>query len=437
MSVMFKWAGHFFSKKNVKIFPGRPKLLKKAAVMVGARIVGLGFGAIGAVWAARCLGPKNLGISGMVQNVVQQAVLMIGVLSPTVLIREYKSLENDEERSDLLKLTNGFRLLLALGFCILAVPFLTFRWLPDLYLRVGWMFIPILLVISIQPIWIFQAAEKQQFQSMIAVFQPALTALIYLFFFRPGMSAGADLIAITTVATVLLVVYWTTIYKLTPLNGNFFSFQGLEKIWSLTRKSRWLYVMALAMYIYTLLEQPLLGWLYSVEELGKYRTAVKVTDALNGTFAIIPMILFPRFIEWRKRGEAVLWNRQMKLTVLFAAGGAAAATAGFILIPRFYPLVFGVPFAQAGIPCAILVLSKIVTIVSGIYGWGLLTDHRYDKKVSIAMILTAVFSLGANFFFIPRFGMYGASLINLASEVIILMAMVRLTVRRHRALLIS
>ncbi len=437
MAVGFKWAGHFFSKKNVKMFPGRPKLLEKAVVMVGARIVGLGFGAIGAIWAARCLGPKNLGISGMVQNVVQQAVIMIGILSPTVLIREYKSLENDEEKNNLLRLTNGFRLLLALGFCMLAVPFLAFRWLPDLYSRVGWMFIPNLLVISIQPIWIFQAAEKQQFQSLIAVFQPALTALIYLFLFRPGMSAGADLLVITAVATVLLAVYWTTIYKLTPLKGSFFSFRGLEKIWSLARKSSWLYMMALAMYIYTLLEQPLLGWLYSVEELGKYRTAVKVTDALNGTFALIPIILFPRFIEWRKRGEAVLWGRQMKLTLLFTVGGTMAAIVGFLLIPRFYPLVFGAPFAQAGLPCAILVLSKIVTIVSGIYGWGLLTDHRYDRKVSLVMILTAVFSLGANLLFIPRFGMYGASLVNLASEVVILTAMVALTVRRYRAIKIS
>jgi O-antigen/teichoic acid export membrane protein len=423
--------------KVIKAIQGRPSLINKAAWMVGARILGLGFGVVGAIWSARCLGPRNLGISGMVQSIVLQATVFIGIISPTVLIREYKNLESDQARTRLVKATNWFRFLLAAFVCLAAGIVLAFHWVPTTYQIVGWMFIPNLLLVSIQPIWIFQAAEKQQFQSVIAIFQPALTALIYLVFFKPGMSAGADLVVISSVALTLLIVYWYAVYQLIPLKGNPFAFQGLKEAWNLAMRSRWLYVSALAIYIYTLLEQPLLGWFCSVEELGKYRTAVRVTDSLNATFSIIPMILFPRFIEWRKKGEEIFRKRQYKLAVFFTIFGLVTATLGFIFIPFFYPYIFGAAFAQAGLPCAILVFSKIVTVVNGIYGWGLLTDHRYDKAVSLVLIFTAFFSLVSNLFFIPLFGMYGAAGVNLSSEIFVLIAFIWLSARRYRFVMIS
>ncbi len=403
--------------------------------MFGARILGLAFGFVATVWAARCLGPKNLGISGMVQNVVLQATMLVGAITPTVLIRQYKSLNNDEDRNRLVRITNGFRLLMSMVLCVVAAMILAFHGVPEIYHRVGWMFIPNLLLVSIQPSWLFQAVEKQQFQSTIAVFQPALTAVIYITFFKPGMSAGADLLAITTVALVLLIVYWIAIYKLTPLTGSFFSFEGLDEAWELLLKSRWLFVSALAIYVYTILEQPLIGWLYSVEELGKYRTAVRVTEGLNGTFVIISTILFPRFIEWRKQGEAILWRKQLQLTLIFSIGGGAAAILGFILIPYFYPFIFGRDFIQAGLPCAILVSSKILVIVNSVFGGGLLTDHKFDKAFSLIVIITAILSLSLNLILIPRFGMFGAAWMNLLSEVFILVAFIWMTFRRHRTVM--
>jgi len=412
------------SKKNV---------LNQAAIMTGARILGLALGAVGMVWAARCLGPKNLGLSGMVQNVVVQASLLIGIISPTVLVREYKNAKSEKAKNRLVQATNGFRLLLATVLCAIAGLIMGFGLVPSAYRFAGWFFIPIFLLTSIQPTWIFQATEKQHFQSMIAVIQPALAALLYLVWFKPGMSAGADLLVNSIVAIVMTIILWKAVYKLSILKEAFFKFDQMKEILALIYRSRWLFMSVFAIYIYTILEQPLLGWLYSLEELGKYRTAVNATNAAQAFFTIIPVILYPRFIEWRKRGEDILWRRQLKLAAFFSVGGGLISLLGFVIIPFLYPVVFGLAFAQAAIPCAILFLSKIVVIITGIFYWGLVTDDRHDRYLSLAMLGTAFLSLFLNLILIPKWGMYAASTVNLTSEFIVLIVCIHASIVRTRS----
>ena len=230
--------------------------------MALARILAMAFGAIGSIYAARCLGPRNLGISGMVLNISTQASLFLSIIYPTVLVREYKNVQTDEEKNQLIKIATTFRLVGALIFCVLCVICMIFHLTPNDYHFAGWFFIPILLLSTIQPIWVFQAAEKLHFQSIISVLQPAMTTGLYLLFFHPGMSAGADLAVGTTITAILTVIYWKAIYKLTPMKGKFIVFREFHNAWNLILKSRWLFISSIAIYIYTTFEQPLLGWLY-------------------------------------------------------------------------------------------------------------------------------------------------------------------------------
>ncbi len=388
--------------------------------MVGARGLGMTFGALGSVWAARCLGPRNFGISGMVQSLVLLAGVLVTVIYPLVLIRDYKNAPDDEARNHLVQITNGFRLAVSLVFCGLAAVFLGLHLEPVDFHFAGWFFLPILFLNSLQPTWIFQAAEKQHFQSLLAVLQPALTAAYYVAFIRPGMSAGSDLLGITLVSALLTFIYWKAVFKLTRFHGRFFILDEWKEVWTLVFKSRWLFLSALAIYVYNSLDQPLLGWLHSLEEQGRYRTAVRVTDAAQSFLAILPSVFFPRFLEWRKKGEEFFWARQKKMVLWGALFGGVAALTGFLLIPLFYPFVFGAAYARAAWPCAILISAKIMDALGQIFSLGLMTDHDFDKVILIATFGIAIFSMGSNLLFIPRFGMYSAATVNLLSEVIML-----------------
>jgi O-antigen/teichoic acid export membrane protein len=324
----------------LRMFQGRPHLLNRVAWMIGARVLGMAVGVVGSVWVARCLGPRNFGISGMVQSLATFGVVFINVVYPLLLVRDYKNAPDDEARNQLIQVTNGFRLVASLIICVLAALLLAFHLEPQEFHLAGWFFLPILLLNALQPSWIFQAAEKQQFQAVLAVLQPMLLAFYYLIWIKPGMSAGPDLLGVTLVSAILTVVYWKAIFKLTAFRGRFFIFDRWDEAWRLIHKSRWLFISALAIYVYNWLDQPLLGWLHSLEEQGRYRTAVRVTDAVQGFLTILPTILFPRFIEWRKKGEEFFWDRQKRILFFGVIVGGVVVLAGFILIPLLYPFIY-------------------------------------------------------------------------------------------------
>lgn len=408
----------------------KKRLLNQAFIMAGARIVGMAFGAVGLIWAARCLGPKNLGISSMVSTIALQAAMLLGFINQTVLVREYKNCSKDMERSSLIRISATYRMLAGIMFAIVGGIVMSAGILPSDYHFAGWFFIPLVLIASAQPAWVYQAAEKQHFQSSIAVLQPALAAIMYLILFRPGMSAGSDLAVTTAVSLVVLIIYWIFIYRLTPLRGTPLVWGDFKQAAALAWESRWLFISTLAIYVYTTLEQPLLGWLYSLEELGKYRTAVTIVTAAQGLLGIIPMLLYPRFLEWRKQSEELLWSRQCKLAIAFAALGVVGIIGAFLLMPIIHPLLFGNAFAGAAIPGAILIVSKMVVIVNGIYGWGLMTDKYYDKRVSLSMLGAAVLSVTLNVALIPKYGMYAAACVNVVCETLLLGVFLHLGMKR-------
>ena len=103
-----------------------------------------------------------------------------------------------------------------------------------------------------------------------------------------------------------------------------------------------------------------------------------------------------------------------------------------MILPPLYPLIFGEKFEQAAIPAAILVTSKLVAALMAIFLFGLRTDHRFDKRTSLIYVWVAFFSVSANLFFIPKFGMYATASVNLASQMILLIILIRVSTQRMR-----
>lgn len=178
-------------------------------------------------------------------------------------------------------------------------------------------------------------------------------------------------------------------------------------------------ITGIVVYIYTQSEAPLLGYLGSLEEMGRYRSATNLIGVAQSFLSMIPILLYPRFIEWLKAGPQALWSRQIQLAALAVCLAAPVAALAFLLAPRVFLYIFGPPFAAAALPFSLLLTSKLVVVVNGIFGWGLWAMKK-DKQMLLVMVLAAVFSMSANLFLIPRFGMFAAASVNLASELLIL-----------------
>jgi len=408
-------------------------LLRQAGQMITTRGIGLAVAAAGSIWAARCLGPEKLGISGMILALVAPMTLLVDLNQDVSLVRRYKTCDTDEARVQLIRETFIFRGLVCLAYmavvaCVLAVTGLPG---PDWRLGVAAAF-PLLLVSVNQGAWVLQAQENMPARYRALMLQSVISAGCYFSIFRPGrMPSGSDIIVMALAVGAEYSVGWW--YARRPLRSAFSSKPGIS-LWRSTdllrnfrnaahacSAGRSVAITGLVSYVYIFLQSPLIGLLLGNESLGQYRTAGTLINAFQTFAAMIPALLYPRMIEWHRIGPAHLWAKQMRFVLTASCFFIPGALAAFFSAPYIYRLLYGAAFQSAAYPFALLLVARMIGVLNGIFGWGLWAQHR-DGLMLRLTVTSAILSLPLNFFFIPRLGLLGAAGVCVICETLMLLA---------------
>lgn len=402
-------------------------LIRKLFQMGFWRAASIAAAAGSAIWAARCLGPEKLGISGMAISFAAQASLVVQFGLTPQLVRDYNfdlkdTAGNERLVSEALSYRIWCALLLSIVWAVIAVAMK----LPPEWRLATVMGIVTLLGGAVTCDWLLQAQENQVAQQRMAAIGATTSAVLSFALLRPGSPAGSDLcISAFVVALVGYLMWRTALFgKHRPSLSLRAAIDGMDRLW----RGRWLFLSAVVIYCYTRFELPLLGWLRSVAELGRYRSAQQVVGAIQPLLALVPALLYPRMIDWSKRGTPYLWKKQLSLAKVLGLIAIPGILGTFLVAPVVYPWIFGARFRDAAWPCCFLITSKFFVLLNGIFGWGLWAIGR-DRTMLVIMSCTAGFSLLMNVLLIPRFGMVVASLVNVASELIILGACMFITYR--------
>lgn len=109
--------------------------------------------------------------------------------------------------------------------------------------------------------------------------------------------------------------------------------------------------------------------------------------------------------------------RFARVAFCFFIPGALAA---FFFAPYVYKLLYGPAFLSAAYPFALLLVSKMIAVLNGIFGWGLWAQHR-DGLMLRLTVATAVISLPLNFYLIPHQGLLGAAAVGVICEALMLL----------------
>jgi len=394
-------------------------VLKKLFHMGFWKVVALGLGACGSIWAARCLGPEKLGISGMTAAYGMQAGLFVNMGLSILLVREYKnsSIGDIESQNKMISETISYRIMIgmllaaaAIVICV-AIRLPSVWWLPTCVVILSGLFG------AFSPDWLLQAQENQIVQQKISTLGGFLSAFLLILFIRPQSPAGSELVVMFIVSLIGLFISWQVAIKGKHLVSISLkqAIRGMPRLW----RGRWLFLSALVTYIYVKFEVPMIGWLKSVDDVGKYKSALQILNGIEPLMVLVPALLYPRMIEWSKIGLSHLWKKQMEIFTLLAVIGIPFVLVAFWLIPLVYPHIYTARFQAAAIPCCFLILSKFLVLLNGIFGWGLWSVGK-DRTMLMIMSLTAIISLVMNLLLIPKYGMMGASSVNAFSELLIL-----------------
>jgi O-antigen/teichoic acid export membrane protein len=371
----------------------------------------------GMAWAARCLGPKKLGISTMIAATVGQVSLFVSCSLDILFIRRYKDAATEEEREGWIELAMSQRFFFSLILGLAGMLVAWFLRLPGQWWLGIVAALPLFVLTSIQPSWINIAQEDLPINFKAAAISSIFMAVLFFLFFRPGQATGSDLV-VATLQTALQfgILGRLALKRLWPLPIHW---RKVREFWPILREGRWLFASGLAIYVYVNLEVPMLGYLSTLAEVGKYGQATKLVGAAQQVLGLAGLLLFPRFVEWRKLGADVLWRKQLLLAAMFLALCLPVCVLAFLVSPSVFRLLYGAAFADAAIPFAVLFTSKIVVVISSLFIYGLWAGSE-DRKVFWVMLPTAIISFVCNLLVLPRYGMFGACSVNLLSEIILL-----------------
>ncbi|MGB8463617.1 MAG: oligosaccharide flippase family protein [Terrimicrobiaceae bacterium] len=385
--------------------------------MVLWRGLALGAAAAGAVWAARCLGPDNMGISGMILSTATQLAILIDLNQNTALVRRFKECRDDEMRKELVAAAFTFRLVFcAAALAAILAALLVFR-IPDSW-RLGIIAgFPLVMVSCNQAVWLLQAQGRLPENYRAVAIPAVLSALLYFALFRPGIAAGSDVVVQAGCQAFSFLLAWW--YALAGLRLNPLNLRSLRGYWPLLRADTCIIATGLIACGTAYIQAPMLLLLHSTEELGLYRTAIKLVVVAQSFLVMVSMVLYPRFIEWNKQGRRYLWERQKRIALAALIAMGPLTVLVFWIAPFVYRLAYGEAFARAAIPFAVLITAQFVLVVSGIFSFGLWAQHQ-DRSLLILTSVAGAASVTLDVALIPSMGMMGAAVVALVAELIIL-----------------
>jgi O-antigen/teichoic acid export membrane protein len=162
----------------------------------------------------------------------------------------------------------------------------------------------------------------------------------------------------------------------------------------------------------------MLGWFSSTDEVGIYRVAMQGSVLVAFGLQAANVVVAPHFARLYSQGDRQRLQRlvtQSARMMLFAALPVAVA---FIFAgDAIVRWIFGVDYAAAHLPLAILAFAQLVNAGFGSVGF-LLNMTGHERIAARILWQTATLNIAMNAVLIPLFGMAGAATASAVSLVV-------------------
>lgn len=401
-----KKAYDFFQSK------GFLKYFFNTSWMLSERLLNLGIAFFVGVYVARYLGPANYGILSFAQSIVGFATVFTSLGLKNIVTRNLVKDEEDYPRI----LGTAFGLRIAISVISIVLIYLISPYFTDDRTTRT-----IIIVLSFTNFF-------QSFEVIKALFQSKVLAKKVV----PVAVVQTVVGAVTKVILVLVeaeLVWFAAVYVfelfiaavgLTYLyyNGSRISFVSkIDTAYAKTLlKDSWPLIFAgFVVGVYMKIDQVMIKYMLDDAAVGFYAIAVKFTSIWYFIGGIVCSSLFPAVIQARKKDSILYENRLQNLYELMVGMGVAIAIPITILAYPIVNFLYGSEFTSASSVMVIHVWSLIFVFLGAASNNWLLAENLQKYKLS-RTIMGAVVNVGLNFFLIPIYGIQGAAVATLVSQ---------------------
>ena len=389
----------------------RAKLFRDFSGTMLWQVLGKLFQVVGMVYATRCLGPDNIGVSRTIITLAMTLQLCLAFGLDAVAVRHVA--KGTARAGEIAPAIFTFRLALglvaallwAVGVCLSELDGLErWTWLA------GALF---LLVLSLDYSWLFQATEQMPRASRFQLLSSVAASLWFILFFEKGQALGSDLFVLL-IANALGVgfVGWRMSQE---LGFRCLSFARLAKAGALFSESWLIWAFNLSYFLLANMALPMSFFLLGKTDSGLFVSAQQLVIALQMFLHYFGIIMAPRLVVWRQADVAMFRRR-----VLLLAGGAAAVGLLFsgglwLVVDWLYPVLYGETFAVASGLLPVLVLGKFFAVGTAMFTWALWAEHR-DRLPVLCCLPCCLISGALYFWLLPIHGNTAAALLTLGAE---------------------
>jgi len=159
--------------------------------------------------------------------------------------------------------------------------------------------------------------------------------------------------------------------------------------------------------------------LSGLESVAVYGLAYKVFEVLLVIPTFVMNSVYPVFVHHLVVGKKALLSTFFKvLSVTFVIGILMSFATAFFA-PQIIKVLGGTPFIQSSDVLKILMLGLVIFYLTQPVSWFIVTLNG-QKYLPVVYLLSAVFNVSLNLYFIPKYSFYASSYITWLSELLIL-----------------
>lgn len=181
-----------------------------------------------------------------------------------------------------------------------------------------------------------------------------------------------------------------------------------------------LFLPQIAISLYVTLDRTMLGALASTDDVGIYDQAIKVVNILLTLVTSLGSVMLPRVSSLLSSGDHKAVNKMHEMSFLIYNLVIFPMIAGMLIVnDDFVSFFLGQDFQEARYAIAIMVFRMFFIGWTNIMGIQILIPHNKNREFMLSTTIPAFVSVGMNLLLIPSFGFIGASIVSLATEVIV------------------
>jgi O-antigen/teichoic acid export membrane protein len=264
---------------------------------------------------------------------------------------------------------------------------------------------------------VLRARQRMEIESLVRIFESFLTTVlgVFILFKIPSVLALSFVYFLGAfLAVLILALYFHQKIAALGLDFNF-------SLWKKLVASSWpLAFVGIFAMIYNQIDSVMMGFWNQLEATGFYNAAYRIVGAAMIPAALLGQAFFPQLALAVKKGKEDLqkvWDRLFQLSLFL---GLPLAVGGVLTAKKIIvDFLYGESFLPAVLAFQILILMAGVFYLNNSFSRLLVAKNLQKKNFWIAF-WGALFNIGTNFYFIPKYSLYGAAFTTLATFVLML-----------------